>query len=239
MSAEVGAEGPLTNPDVVLDLVSLSRVLFILIAELLHSGIALVPGLVVVMVKYDVLGIIKQIVPVLRDQRQVDSMIMEDKLSSRSSNNLNQSANCLVEVFEIVEVGEFPWLVDGLECAKSVMLSPFLEDSDADPYGSFDVIGIHFVILFGGQVPVAEPVGCSSWPVLKMRLIDPVHLSRFTAVVKSILAMLPGVHFHPDLDSMLFACIKHPGDFVFGAIHAADEWSVWLEGPVTDWQSDH
>ena len=50
VGAEVRAERPLTNPNIVLDFVSLSRIGFVLIAELVDIAHILVPGLIIVMV---------------------------------------------------------------------------------------------------------------------------------------------------------------------------------------------
>ena len=32
---------------------------------------------------------------------------------------------------------------------------------------------------------------------------------------------------------------EHPLDPVLGAVHAANVWSIWLESPVSNWESDH
>lgn len=38
---------------------------------------------------------------------------------------------------------------------------------------------------------------------------------------------------------MFFTSVKHPINFFSRTVHAANVWSVRIEGPVSNWKSDH
>lgn len=159
MSAKISTERPLTDPDIVLDIVSLLHVSRILIAEN-FGGIVrfIVPSLVVMMIENNILSIFEQIIPYFRLERQVDGVVVEHELSSILCQDLDQSADSFVEVFEHWQVRIFPGFIDGLKRAKSVVVAPFLEEFDANLDGSLNVFGVHFIILLCRNVPVSEPV---------------------------------------------------------------------------------
>lgn len=70
-------------------------------------------------------------------------------------------------------------------------------------------------------------------------VVGPSHSVCEPRVIKTILRSLDAVDVEKDLNAVLLCGIHEPLDFVFGAVHAAYVRSVRLEGPVTDWESDH
>lgn len=110
------------------------------------------------MIENNILGIFEQIIPYFRLERQVDGVVVEHELSSILCQDLDQSADSFVEVFEHWQVRIFPGFIDGLKRAKSVVVAPFLEEFDANLDGSLNVFGVHFIILLCRNVPVTEPV---------------------------------------------------------------------------------
>ena len=159
MSAKISTERPLTDPDIVLDLVSLLQVSLILIAENLDGIVGfIVPSLVVMMIENNIFSIIEQIIPYFRLERQVDGVVVEHELRSWPRQHLGQSADSFIEVFEHGQVREFPGFIHRLKRAKSVMLTPSLKELDANLNGSLNMLGVHFIILLSRNVPVSEPV---------------------------------------------------------------------------------
>ena len=75
-------------------------------------------------------------------------------------------------------------------------------------------------------------------PVSEVVVITPGGVVAESRIVISVLAALDGVNVEQHLDVVFGSGVEKPSDLVLGAISAANIGAVWLEGPVTDWESD-
>lgn len=46
------------------------------------------------------------------------------------------------------------------------------------------------------------------------------------------------MHINQNVDIVLEGRVKHPLYFFFMAVHTANVWSVWIHGPVTNWNTN-
>lgn len=79
------------------------------------------------MIENDILSIFEEIIPVFGDEWQVDSVVVEDELSSFLSQCLGQPADGFIVILEHGQIGELPRFIDWLKRAHCVVLAPSLK----------------------------------------------------------------------------------------------------------------
>lgn len=238
VSTGIGGKSPLSNPNLRLEVKSISGHIFVVGTVLIH-GVVVLPteGLVIMMVTGDLvpITILKEIVP---EFSAVDEGIVVDEVGVWGV-LLNKWSNTPIKVLKSVHWRVPPWLIDWLEGAKGFVAAPSLEHILRVADGPVDVGLVDVTAGLVLSIPIAEPVSGLILPVTKVVLVGPNDVLGLTGVVETILGVLHGVDVKEDLDSILGACIEHPVDLLGGTIGAANVWAVLVEGPVTDWKSDH
>jgi hypothetical protein len=74
--------------------------------------------------------------------------------------------------------------------------------------------------------------------MVEVVLVFPDGVVGKSRVIVSILGSLHGVDIKENIDSVLGASIEEPGDLVSGSISATNIWSIRLESPVSNWETD-
>jgi len=234
---DVGGKRPFTNPNVVLDVVSVGNVSTIFVTVVTNVSVSSTPSKVLMGVHDNVLMIIiiKEIVPEI--SIKVES-VMEDELQARLL-LLHHDLDISVEILEEINVRAPPWLVNGLDGIEGLMVTPDVEetlDGILSPYHVLEVDSQKGATIC--RVNLTLPLAPSVIPVIEVVLIGPDGTVAETRVIESVLGASNSVHVQQDLDVVLLGGVKEPCDLILGAISAANVRSVGLESPVTDWESD-
>ena len=235
--ANVGSEGPLSNPDVVLDVVGLADVGTVFIAIFANVTMGSTPGEILMSVHDDVLHIIvlEQIVPHVGIEME---SVVEDELDTGLL-LLDHCSHVSIEFLEDIQVGAPPWLVDWLDGIESGMVTPLGQEALNGIFSEIDVLLVDAeqtaaIIRVDGSEPLAPSVR----PVIEVVLVGPGRIVAETRVVKAVLGANDGVHVQKHLNVVLLCGVEEPLDLVGGTVSAANVGAVGLEGPVTDWDSD-
>jgi len=235
--ANVGGERPLTNPDVVLEVLGVADVGTVFVTVLTDVTVDSTPGEVLMSVHDNVLVVIvsEEIVPGV--WVEVEG-VMEDELDAGLL-LLNHCSHVSVELLEQVKVRAPPWLVDWLNGVDSLVVAPSVEETLDGILGPVDVVLVDSekaaAVIW---VDLTHPFAPGVFPVREVVLILPLSSVADTRVVKSVLGSFDGMDIEQDLDVVLLGGIEEPLNLVLGALSAADVGTVGLEGPVTDWDSD-
>ena len=87
-------------------------------------------------------------------------------------------------------------------------------------------------------VPDSHPLSESVAPVLKVGFVKPFSLIGKSRVIESILRSLDGMDVKENLDSMCMSSVEEPLNFIVSSVSATNIWSILLESPVTNWETD-
>lgn len=123
-SAGIKSKRPLTNPDIVLDIIGGAETVVIVITVSLSGSLVKTPSLIEVVIHNNLVVIIisKHAVPA----SAVVEGIVENESNLRSL-LLDHCSNILVELNQGVSGGVPPWFIDGLECVESWVRTPSIE----------------------------------------------------------------------------------------------------------------
>ena len=236
VGADIGSERPLTDPDVVFDVLGMAHGATIFIAVGADVVVSTAPCEVLMGVHDNVLNVIvlEEIVP--RVGIEVEG-IVEDELQAGLL-LAHHVTNISVEVLKDVQVGRPPWLVDGLNSIDCWVITPSVKETLNGVLGPVNVVVVDGDVFTLIVVPFAHPFAESVLPMAEVVLIGPHSPVGQAGVIISVLRSLNGVDVKENLDVVLISSVQEPLDLVLGAFSAANVGAVGLEGPVTDGESD-
>ena len=234
--AHIGGEGPLTNPDVVLEVLGVADSATVLVTVGADVTMSTTPGEVLMGVHDNVLVIVivEKIVPGVGIEVEG---VVEDELQAGLL-LLHHGADVSVEVLEDIEVRAPPGLVDGLDGVKGGVSTVGVEESLDGILGPLNVVVVDAHVAAGVIIPLAHPLTEGVLPVREVVLVRPDCPVGETRVVVSVLGSLNGVHVEENLDLVFLGGVEDPLDLVGGTVSAANVRAVGLESPVTDGDTD-
>ena len=236
---DVGGEGPFTNPDGILDVLSHVHNRTVVIAVEADVSTALPPGEVLMSVHDNVFHIIifEKIVPGVSIEAE---RIMEDEEEVRVllSHHRADSAIEILECTCLIEGSGVPGLIDWLNSVKSLVATPSIKETLDGIDSPVDIIGVDLTVAPDGGIEFTHPLTVGLFPMREVVLVFPDSSVGEARVVISVLGALHGVHVEQDLDVVLLSHVKSPGNLVLGALSAANVGTIGLEGPVTDRETD-
>ena len=133
-------------------------------------------------------------------------------------------------------VAELPWFVDWLNCIDSWVVAPSRDKTVNSVLSPEQIVEVDEIVTL--SVPWAHPFGSLDLPVSKVVLVFPCKFGLLSRVIKTVLASSDGVHVEQDFYANLSELVESPFDLLFSAVHAAFVWTVWLESPVANWDTD-
>ena len=171
-STDVGSEGPLSDPDGILDVVGLADVGTVFIAIVANVTMRSTPGEILMSVHDDVLHIIvlEQIVPHVGIEME---SVVEDELDTGLL-LLDHRSHVSIEILEDIQVRAPPWLVDWLDGVESGMVAPLGQEALNGIFSEIDVLLVDAeqaaaIIWVDGSEPLAPSVR----PVIEVVLVGP------------------------------------------------------------------
>lgn len=186
-STGVSSKSPLTNPDVVLDVLGSQGLASVEVAVLLDVVFSFVPGLVDVGVHDDVSDVVvfekavpgwREVEGVVEDEFGVWVRVVNDFLGSS------------VEIAQGISWGVPPWLIDWLKSIHGWVSSPLVHQFLNVVKSPVDMVLVNVVVRPRLLVPVTNPVGRKVFPMLEIVLINPGEWLSLTRVIKSVLGSL-------------------------------------------------